>query len=865
MPKLNSLKFPGLDEAYTLSWEKLKDKPFGKMEYTYTGDVAGLPNIDGTWYKISDDTPDGLTGGTLSLSDESGGVSGTLAIGSAFGVIPGCTYYKCDWNWANGECAVIVITDYEFFGAPENGLYIIGMPEEPGIQYSLTCTKKLPAEYIGDYEWHNLTGKPFGASGIEIFYDGSDREIMGEGSSSGNKRYMFVHVSDTVYTAEQLIGAKVSLRTVSDGSSAAGTIEITADGINDLGDGALAIIGEMVIIIPTDNYNDGYFPKKGVYFFREDTTEDDGATYTATIYVEALVSGNVTKLPSMYLPEHTHNLDDISDAPPFEDGKLTLDGLPEHTHDLADIPDAPFEDGKLNLAAMPEHTHDWADLSYVPQYSWNNLLDTPFESPKKTVTWDGNTAGREQSENFYFVNSHTPNLWGCTVEVTNSETGETSTLTIDNSHGWGTEDSVSYSLEFGSSKAPDAIPSGCIVYVVYKSTTRTPGLYLYSKDGLYVSSITYEYGPVKQLDPQVLPGHQHSLADIPGALFHMNEITWDGNTEGLAVCSNLYYRISSETPFLTGAEIQLQTYVETGGYPMTKFLGEARESPGMYSYYTDISHDEIRVVVVVTDYEQAGVAENGVYVFCYPESAYVSHIKYGAKIDRLCLPADFVPNSANALNGKHDSYYTPYQNLLDNGDFRNPVNQRGETTYTEVGFTIDRWQLTGSGCTVSIGSDGLTVTGGTGCYLEQKVRVAAGEALTAVYKLGDTIHMVEDEARTTGVRFGTGVSLERCDGYTSVKIDPNERISSGSVTIEWIALYRGYLSNGTPIDALGLTESYVPPYVPKGYGAELAECQRYLQYRSTGDAPEIDLRPTMVKTPTVTQIAEGKWMYSAED
>lgn len=36
------------------------------------------------------------------------------------------------------------------------------------------------------------------------------------------------------------------------------------------------------------------------------------------------------------------------------------------------------------------------------------------------------------------------------------------------------------------------------------------------------------------------------------------------------------------------------------------------------------------------------------------------------------------------------------QNMLDNADFRDPINQRGQTEYTEAGYGIDRWILTGS-------------------------------------------------------------------------------------------------------------------------------------------------------------------------
>ena len=62
---------------------------------------------------------------------------------------------------------------------------------------------------------------------------------------------------------------------------------------------------------------------------------------------------------------------------------------------------------------------------------------------------------------------------------------------------------------------------------------------------------------------------------------------------------------------------------------------------------------------------------------------------------------------------KKDLYYSN-PNLLDNWYFGNPVNQRGETEYTESGYTFDRWLLnqwntTSKAC--SVATNGLRVYG----------------------------------------------------------------------------------------------------------------------------------------------------------
>ena len=41
-------------------------------------------------------------------------------------------------------------------------------------------------------------------------------------------------------------------------------------------------------------------------------------------------------------------------------------------------------------------------------------------------------------------------------------------------------------------------------------------------------------------------------------------------------------------------------------------------------------------------------------------------------------------------------------NLLDNSDFSNPVNSLGKTSYTGVGYTIDRWKAGTADCSMYI-------------------------------------------------------------------------------------------------------------------------------------------------------------------
>ena len=73
-------------------------------------------------------------------------------------------------------------------------------------------------------------------------------------------------------------------------------------------------------------------------------------------------------------------------------------------------------------------------------------------------------------------------------------------------------------------------------------------------------------------------------------------------------------------------------------------------------------------------------------------------------------------NSHMADNAAHGGIYR--KNLLHNWDFRNPVNQRGFTSTTNAGYTIDRWQLVASGHTVEVVPDGIKLIVGKNAGLD---------------------------------------------------------------------------------------------------------------------------------------------------
>lgn len=239
--------------------------------------------------------------------------------------------------------------------------------------------------------------------------------------------------------------------------------------------------------------------------------------------------------------------------------------------------------------------------------------------------------------------------------------------------------------------------------------------------------------------------------------------------------------------------------------------------------------------------------------------------------------------NADKLNDKLPSYYAPAtkltpRNLLDNSDFRNPVNQRGQTSYSN-GYTIDRWKSTNSNVNIIVGDGKITLskskTGGTFCQhlpfdvtgkrLTLAVNTSIGLLLHSFVSDGDDLPKIDGLSAYFGVKVSNGI--------TDVLIYFNN-----SDTIEfdlyWAALYEGEYTAET-----------LPEYQPKGYGAELAECQRYYYQSWTGDISDnagknycgfiaagryttpgaIQFPVTMRVTPTVTVLTHLGEIGSVRD
>ena len=216
-----------------------------------------------------------------------------------------------------------------------------------------------------------------------------------------------------------------------------------------------------------------------------------------------------------------------------------------------------------------------------------------------------------------------------------------------------------------------------------------------------------------------------------------------------------------------------------------------------------------------------------------------------------------VANSAK-LGGKAPEYYIQPRNLLDNSDFRNPVNQRGFVNGNAVelyNYFIDRWISGESSINPSLNNNGIMPNGAffqrldnLSTYIGRNMTFAIGLSSGDIVIASGTLTDVSDNDITI---FNT------TDGQNEISVGSDGGlwyvwINYPSSTIQWAALYEG-----------SYTAETLPPYVPKGYAAELAECQRYYQiirlyrhlstiydnqYRYYGCSLPVKMRTT----PTVT-------------
>lgn len=169
-------------------------------------------------------------------------------------------------------------------------------------------------------------------------------------------------------------------------------------------------------------------------------------------------------------------------------------------------------------------------------------------------------------------------------------------------------------------------------------------------------------------------------------------------------------------------------------------------------------------------------------------------------------------------------------NLLINSDFRNPVNQRGQTTYTEgtERYGIDRWFLYNSTREV-VNSGSITVTnvGAATTWFTQKFERSLDNKLPYVITVsvksitgsGINVSIGNQDATTTRGTLTTGVN--------TFVVQPNEITSAMEQFVITLPV-------GSSIELLYAKlecGTIATPFVSRLYAEELALCQRYYEKR----------------------------------
>lgn len=200
---------------------------------------------------------------------------------------------------------------------------------------------------------------------------------------------------------------------------------------------------------------------------------------------------------------------------------------------------------------------------------------------------------------------------------------------------------------------------------------------------------------------------------------------------------------------------------------------------------------------------------------------------------KLSFSTDLIAGSGIAVEGRKISTAAAPYNILDNSDFRNPVNQRGQTTYTSTygGYTIDRW-IANAAITLNVNTSTVTALSSGNMQNEFYQKIAnpdrlLGKTVTFAIKtdIGTfvTNATIPSNFTDSWVTIGTAVNTDF--GQIRFQISDNSThvilavvaVKSGvGVTIHWAALYEGEYTADT-----------LPAYQPKGYAVERAECLRY--------------------------------------
>ena len=190
----------------------------------------------------------------------------------------------------------------------------------------------------------------------------------------------------------------------------------------------------------------------------------------------------------------------------------------------------------------------------------------------------------------------------------------------------------------------------------------------------------------------------------------------------------------------------------------------------------------------------------------------LGYVTYKNGLGMSVVAADVLESGTSVVVKTHVGHVMEYakkvgapRNLLDNSDFRNPVNQRGQMIYYS-GYGFDRWRIYAPNTSMEYAGGGIRITG---AGIWQNINVVAGNTYTLAAQNTDGVISV-----AVGNFVSGSVSPDRKVQFNATVGTPSVFLAAGDWV--WIALYEGEYT----IDTL-------PEYQPKGYEQELLICRQY--------------------------------------
>lgn len=230
--------------------------------------------------------------------------------------------------------------------------------------------------------------------------------------------------------------------------------------------------------------------------------------------------------------------------------------------------------------------------------------------------------------------------------------------------------------------------------------------------------------------------------------------------------------------------------------------------------------------------------------------------------------------AVDGATGQGSAVRISNRNLLDNGDFRNPVNQRGQTSYTGNGYGIDRWKVSTNNSTaaVSVGDGCIDFTSdasGTYINFSSTVEKVQPGNYTLSFLVDDytKAQQIFLQGKVSQMVFTSNLLTMTFSVAETSAIAVGIQKKAASSTLK---IYAAKLELGS-VQTLAHQENgvWVLNDPLPNYAEELAKCQRYYQlYTSAAQRPTngADCRPVMrIANPSQGTIAISGTTYYFND